>query len=190
MSLGNRRRLMGKKKTLLPSEFQEVEWIGPTHGNIRLVITNVPAMRVSYVVAEIAKQSVPSKGTVFPTGSKPIHGHGASFWGTLENVDGSSWECSPKKTRTEIFERTEFVSHRVKNDTQGLYVALGYNRSDYVPGQRYFGLEMFDDNDSLIFDGITCYRKSDGKIGIFDILSKAFSGEFETYTWNKGPDVL
>lgn len=52
---------------------------------------------------------------------------------------------------------------------------------------KYF--RYYDKNDNLICDIVTCYRKSDGEMGVYDMarsifLTKAGGGE-----WTKGADV-
>lgn len=55
-------------------------------------------------------------------------------------------------------------------------------------GKIYY-VEIYDSNDELIANYIPCYRKSDGEIGMYDLVSNGFYSNAGTGTFTKGPDV-
>lgn len=48
-----------------------------------------------------------------------------------------------------------------------------YNPTQYVGGMRLYRFKMWDDN-TLVRDFVPCYRKSDNKIGLIDIVNNVF----------------
>lgn len=69
------------------------------------------------------------------------------------------------------------------------YVRIGgWSDKAWTAVGRYYFCKIYDDN-RLVFDGVPCYRKNDGKTGMFDIVGNEFcpcSGEAEFET---GPIV-
>lgn len=188
MTLKERRRaLMAVKKkggSILPAEYQEVEWIGYNTSKLYLT-TPVGASNVTKVVSDVEKLSVPSSGTVFPNGS------GSSSWGTVENISGSKWSCNPSYAKDTLFGRTTLTS--TKTGTVSGNVRLGYSSNAYCPQLRYHTLEIYGENDTLLFNGIPCYRKSDNLIGMYDTVSESFVASTKeggsTGNWSKGDDI-
>jgi hypothetical protein len=84
------------------------------------------------------------------------------------------------------------------NTTQGTYVM---NNNLYLFAQNYNGAARFagiiriayfkyyDKNGTLICDLVPCYRKSDGVIGMYDIIRDTFLVNAGSDTFEKGTDV-
>lgn len=186
MSLMQRRRaLMAAKKSRLPAEYQEVEWIGyDTNG--RVLSTEIPLSDTQYVIAEIAKIAFPAtnNGTVFPAmwnSNKTV-----TKWGTIENAYGSSWSCSPRKANTDLFDKTAFRSDKTTATGNG-HTCIGYGSASYCPELRFYSLQVYGLNDTLLFNGVPCYKKSNNGIGMYDLASNKFvacKGQ-----WQKGDDI-
>lgn len=172
--------------SLIPADFQQVEYIAYVgHGNY--LYSNIAVNSMTTVVSDIAKTSLPStnSGSIFPcigtAGSTPS----GTVWGTLENVSGSAFEASPAHTKTQTFSRTTITS--TKTTASGTQkIGLGYNKAAFSPGLSFYSLKIYNGT-TLLFDGIPCYRKSDSKIGLYDLIGESF---YETSgTWSKGDDV-
>lgn len=83
--------------------------------------------------------------------------------------------------------------------TQGAYImtnnlylfAQNYNGSARYAGKtQIVSFKYYDKNDELICDLVPCYRKSDGEIGMYDLIRKIFLTNIETgTTFLKGADV-
>ena len=75
--------------------------------------------------------------------------------------------------------------------TSNMYLfAQNYNGSARYGGARrihYF--RYWDKNDKLICDLIPCYRKSDGVIGMYDIVRRAFLINIGSGSFTKGANV-
>lgn len=168
----------------LPATYQEVEWIGYSDSK-QYLYTGILASNTVKVIADIAKLTVPSNGTVFPNATS------SKGWGTIENISGSKWTCSPSISRTTLFNRTTFTS--TKDSVSGTEeVRIGYSTASYCPSLQYYTLKVIGANDALLFDGVPCYRKSNGEIGMYDLVSSSFIAAIHdgvTNYWRKGPDV-
>lgn len=182
-----RQALMARKKgssARLPAEYQEVEWIGYSTSKLFL-ITSVEASNVTKVVSDVEKLSVPSSGTVFPDGG------GSTSWGTVENLSGSKWSCNPSYARDVLFGRTTLTSTKTGSPSGG--VRIGYSTATFCPSLRYYTLKIYGANDALLFDGVPCYRKSDNRIGMYDMVSDSFVATTKSGAasgnWSNGDDV-
>lgn len=178
---------MGVQKSggSLPSEYQQCEWIG--YGNFEsklYLFTPVECSNTVKVVADIEKLTKPSNGTVFPNSA-------GGGWGTVENISGSKWSCNPSYTKDVLFGRTTLTS--TKTGSPSGNVGIGYSAATYCPSLRYYTLKIYGANDTLLFDGIPCYRKSDTKIGMYDMISNAFVATTKdpsaSQNWTKGADI-
>ena len=54
---------------------------------------------------------------------------------------------------------------------------------------KIYYFKIYDNNNNLICDLVPCYRKSDGVIGMYDLVSDVFRTNLGTGTFTKGPDV-
>ena len=75
--------------------------------------------------------------------------------------------------------------------TRNLYLfAQNYNTAARFAGQYSFkSFQYYDKNNTLICDLIPCYRKSDGVIGMYDIVRKIFLTNAGSGSFTKGADV-
>ena len=171
----------------LPAEYQEVEWIG-YEGASKGLNTGIETNSVNRVEALIAKETAPSSGTVFPstylnmTDTRPS----TAKWGTIENVSGSSWTASPSFTNETLFDFT-VISSTKKDWTYSSYISIGYGSDAYTPRLKFKYMRLYDASEVLLFDGVPCYRKLDGKIGMYDVLNSVFRQT--NSTWTKGADI-
>lgn len=176
-----------KKKARLPVTYQEVEWIGYS-GSGKALITSITCEQLTEVVADIAKTALPetNSGTVFPStfapGSSTAHG---TNWGTLENMSGSKFTATPVHTKDQLFDRTT-ISFKKGNPESTYFVGIGYFSAKFCPALQFYSFRVFNGN-TVLFDGVPCYRKSDSKIGMYDLISNHFVES--AGTWTKGADV-
>lgn len=175
------------KKARLPSAYQEVEWIGYV-GSGHFLITSIVLNDTSYVIADIERTGMDAshyKGTVFPA---TTDGSSIIQWGTLENVSGSKWTATPQQTLGGAFPKTTIKS--TKGNISGTNkVCLGYGSNTFCPPLRFYTAKVYGTGDVLLWDGIPCYRKSDGQIGMYDLVGDIFHAAGGSKQWNKGADV-
>ena len=204
--LNRRRALMAQGGTSprLPSEYQEVEWI-QGDGTAQILTGITPTVN-SAMKAEMAAQSQTqynflgsrdgSSGVdkAFLVASyNSAHKFGFMRWGygvqtiafdtnwheyylspTEAKVDGVDYALNSPKSQTS----TKTIKLFKENVPSGgaIYIAL-----------KYF--KFWDDGD-LIADYIPCYRKSDGVIGMYDLVTNAFKvNAEESGTFTKGSDI-
>lgn len=182
-----RRALMGAKKARLPAEYQEVEWIGYV-GSGHFLITSIALNDTSYVIADIERTSMDASyysGTAFPATS---NGSTIGQWGTLENLSRSSWTATPKQSIGGAFPRKTIKS--TKGNISGTNkICLGYGSASFCPSLRFYTLKVYGTGDVLLWNGVPCYRKSDGKIGMYDLIANKFNAAGGNSAWRKGADV-
>lgn len=188
--MDRRRDLMGELNARdqgIPSAYQEVDWIGYS-GSGKMLVTPIKCSQLTDVVADIAKTALPgtNSGSVFPSTFVPGgSGPSTSDWGTLENLSHSNFTASPAHTKEQLFERTT-ISSKKGSPASTNFVGIGYNAAKFCPALRFYSLRVLN-GDTVLFDGVPCYRKSDSKIGMYDLISKSFVES--TGTWTKGADV-
>jgi len=171
----------------IPSTYQEVEYIGYS-GSGKTIITSITCGQLTDVVADIAKTALPgsNSGTVFPSTFAPESSVAdTANWGTLENQASSKFTASPVHTKEQLFDRTT-ISSKKGNPRSTNLIGIGYFSAKYCPALRFYSFRVLN-GETVLFDGVPCYRKSDSKIGMYDLISNHFVGS--TGTWTKGADV-
>jgi hypothetical protein len=194
MTLMERRRaIIGAQNSggaRLPAEYQEVEYIGysTSHCNIW---TGIACNAMTKIVADIAKTGLPStnKGSIFPSVQNAVGQWSANgnYWGTLENINGSSFTASPSFNKTNTFTRTTITSTNTGATSLTQFVGVGYNSATYCPALQFYSIKIYN-GDVLLFDGVPCYRKSDNMIGLYDVVGNYFC--LSNGAWSKGADVV
>lgn len=173
----------------IPSAYQEVEYIGYSLRYCYL-ITPILASDMTHIVAEIAKISLPgtNNGSIFPSAfSEGASNPDGNYWGTLENISASKFTANPSHTKTQTFDRTQITSTR--KSSSAMYISLGYISNGFCPGLNFYTMKIYNST-TLLFDGVPCYRKSDSKIGLYDVVSETFYPVSGSGTWRKGADVI
>ena len=188
--MSRRRALMTKAEAgpRIPTAYQEVEYIGYS-GSGKYLYTGIAVNNLTKIVADIAKISLPStnSGSVFPCvrNTEGLDTPSSSNWGSLENISGSKYSASPSHTASQTFSKTTITSTKTTSSS-ALDVGLGYNTAKYCPGLNFYTLQIYNGS-TLLFDGIPCYRKSDTKIGMYDLVGQAFHAS--SGSWTKGGNV-
>ena len=167
-----RRALMavgGGSSPIIPSDYQQVAWIGFGEGQTGVGVNTGITCNNSYrVVAKITKLS--NSDMVFPNAYSGTIG--ATQWGTVSNISGSKWTCAPSYAANDLFESTEITATKT-TATGSATIFLGYDgQSKYVPESRYETYKIYDANDVLLFDGVPIRRKTDNKPGFYDLVSQ------------------
>lgn len=196
-----------KTSARLPAEYQEVEWI-KTDGKAYLETGIVPTVDSAMEAVMSSQQQTTanflgsrdaSSGTdkAFMVASyNSAHKYGFMRWGygvqtiafdtdwhkfylspSDAKVDDVSYTLSAPKSQTSALSIYLFREHTVLSSTLYIYIAL-----------KYF---KFWENGALIADYVPCYRKSDGVIGMYDMVSETFktNANINSGTFTKGADV-
>lgn len=185
-----RRVLMGRstKTQRLPAEFQEVQWIGRTDNQpgIACDFGNLGPLTMTIVVEH-------DSGT----------GGNASFIGRLiwsSSVNDYRLFFDSNQTVSSLGDNVAIVSstqsgnvHTVVLDIHtperiGLFKLFKvHNAINSFIGKIYSVL--LERDGSIMADLVSCYRKADGEIGMYDIVSNTFFTNVGTGTFTKGGNV-
>lgn len=193
--------------SLLPSEYQQVEYIEST---------GTQYFEIDY----IANEKTNSRGTfqITDTSSARIL-FGARKQSAVADFYGLNWGGgAPYKyvnsyymgsqtnttidTQIHTFEKnagvlkldgvqlSEYVPTVVTWNTICKVIVFGCNsggKVGLIPNARIFNLQISEAK--VLFDLIPCYRKSDGKIGMYDIVNNVFYTSQGTDEFLKGKDI-
>lgn len=216
----NRRTMMAalvQTGPRLPSEYQEVEWISPTGSN-RIALPNVAingnsVFRCRYwkdnqasseqalIMAtgggntcfEIGFSSTANRVFAFSTGGTSASIIDAMIyrnWVDLEAVYSTS---SPTKALSVTANgTTKTATGAGANKTYSNAKISLFNNPDNFGLICYAKLAYAQ----IILDGVEtfylvpCYRKSDNRIGVYDLISKSYYGPYDGSMMSKGADVF
>lgn len=196
-----RRRVMSQaKKSILPKEYQQVEYIESSH--TQWIDTGI------YFEKDDSIDVV-----VRPTEyALNYHNYDRCVFGCYANSLQTELGIWVRKFRFDVSFTSNTINdntyHVVKssdvwtldNEIQG----TGINRTNTTHtiilfGRWYNGIDKLSDirvysykhirNNAVILDLIPCYRKADGEIGMYDTVSKTFYTNAGTGTFTKGADV-
>lgn len=217
MSLLTRRRMMGVKESsaILPSEYQQVEWIY-TDSGIKSAYINtqyVPHLsdEIYIKIAPLTRsQTCPfSAGTGTHQFVAIIQGNGTSYvrafdtsadsyvFGYYENDELEFHSYRDGGAFKTLFENiTLNTRHTYTNNAiaeldgsaTNLYLFRRRNERQSFSG-KVFAFWAKDGNGNYLANYVPCYRKSDGEIGMYDTVSKMFFTSANTGRFTKGADV-
>ena len=208
-----RRRIMGAEKTLLPREYQQVEYLEST-GTQYIDVTQDYAMYETVVVAAVTKTrtnnamicgyslwSDANRNCVIQTSASvgACRRVGTNAWTNDAYINIEEYDAVNRILRFETFKDHALVADATtgeelsRNDielsqlpTIPVYLFHGASNSNtYVT--RYISARIYRAtfylNGETVYDFIPCYRKSDQKPGMYDLISGEFytnagSGEF------------
>lgn len=215
-ALMRRRAMMAAKEQGgggLPDAFQQVEWIGTrASGHQPYIDTGIVANATVYHMTAKYIQTV--SGDYYGIGARLGDGstNQLCFFGHYNNLSEWAWRgwfYGPSATRNQIHEvdavmrngsqkitvdgaESTYANTGDFNGTLNFYVFCRNNDgsaySGYAYGMRYYYLQMCLDG-VLVRDYIPCYRKSDGEIGMYDLVSNSFFANAGPGTFEKGDDV-
>lgn len=188
--MNRRRALMGIKKTAsrLPVEYQEVKWIGRDN--------NQPS--IGFNLGEIG----PFTMTVVIEHDAGI-GRSASFVGRLawsSTVNDYFVYFDSDTTIATIGDNVAVVSSTQSGNTHtvvlDIHVPSNTGRFNlfkiHASVNSFIGKiysVLLDKDGTIVANLVPCYRKSDGEIGLFDLVSEQFFVNNGTGEFTKGSDV-
>lgn len=207
MDLMQRRRVMlaAGKRSRLPREYQEVEWLEST--GTQYILTLLTINDGDCVKATFTPLNVTDTQRFFGAGSgAPESGimfgsNGRTFMGAINNA----WKYNfPPITqaRTTVEYRTNnnwyingtYISstenRATGNNVRVALFAVNYYGSIYTPSvMRFEEFVQFSYAGETRQHLVPCYRKSDSKPGMYDIISGTFYTNVRAGEFLVGPDV-
>lgn len=193
--MDRRRALMGANKSdgRLPSEYQEVEWIG---------VANSSTTPTAYLDAG----NVIRPGDMVKAEIKPysrVGSYDSPIGGSINA--GTYWYVYFNMSLTQIvFYKTGKLSYTSSSATIGEWdellfsmtgaeeIPLNILRSGlkrYAYNGKIKSLSIEDGNGSATHIYVPCYRKTDGVIGMYDLIGRSFLINAGTGDFTKGADV-
>lgn len=196
----------------LPNAFQQVEWIGtPTSGTKPYIDTGVTCSATT--IRMVAKYNILGSNDCYGVGTRKgdgsttqfcFFGHysGKSQWAYGSYYYGPAYSPNTICEAEATFEsgNQQIVLNGVSHSNgktgdmngTGTFYIFGRNNDGTAwlqpNGMRFYYLKMYLDGE-LVRDYIPCYRKSDGEIGMYDLVSNSFFTKATTGTFEKGNDV-
>ena len=130
------------------------------------------------------------------------NGSSDAYWGSsfIDLINGlNELEIVMKQGYVLLANNTTGQGGETPNSPHGLYTM---SSNLYLLGQNYNGsprygnlrkvsyFKYYDVTDQLICDLVPCYRKSDGVIGMYDLVRQIFLTNAGTGAFTKGPDIV
>ena len=209
--LRRRGMIVGKKKSVLPPEYQQVEWIGYTDnrsGNPPVIylgqtLTNkllLSDYEFSFVISDLTTRFSGSQVGIVAGSSTGAGCYFCVHKGKIAMAYDSdsalepltkreyvlSWDASGGllKANNQIATQRAFIS---TTGEQSFYIG-STNSSNYAENFKCYGAKLKYQG-GLIRNCLPCYRKSDGKNGMYDVITKAFYTNSGTGSFTKGANV-
>lgn len=182
--LARRRAMMGAKPEQgLPDEYQQVEWIqnsSDTHPpKSNYIVTDVLANPTTRADFKLMKLRQTTAGPMIISSGK------STPFGALDNSQ-SAYVCTPSYTVSQAINEILEVSFTKSVSGSGNVTLFSWGNSAYCCGIRCYYAKIYHGS-TMVFDGVPVYRKADGAIGLFNIVTQTFCAGTSIYT--KGPDV-
>ena len=198
----------------LPEEYQEVEWIaGDDSGNPMIEVGQVSSLNT--VIKFNARLKRINNGSGYPAflstldynntqlliNQHPNIGTEAFFYATFGNIkDKYSGIQNGFRPLDDFYDyelnKDELVIKDYGSITLGAtsisscticILGKAHNNSK---SDAYFKSFKVYDGDTILYDLVPCYRKSDNVIGMYDVVTKRFLTNSRTGSLTKGPDVI
>lgn len=193
----------------LPAEYQEVEWIGSTGTQSIQVPFSVDYIG-GYIKQKIMRTNSGKRGLIGAAlhGSAAMAGAAGSYFGW--NASGY-WEMGGSSVSTILSSTTKFDDTKFEwtgrgsgkltvNGTvatqrsgSGLYTFFNVfgGNTTYPVSCKQKEIEVYNSSGGTKKTAhlVPCYRKSDGAVGMYDIVGNAFYANIGTGSFTKGADV-
>lgn len=183
----------------LPSEYQEVEWIGRLSGNPYIDTDYIPKietdMRLVYLMPTTSGNIAFTKEQVY-FGLQQVNNNAVQLirGGVRVNFNGIPYNVKHDLT---------FGKNGVICDDVILAQTIGTDRNETLPVTLFAYVStiapyssdvkiyncQFIENGVKERDFIPCYRKADQEIGMYDLVTNTFFTNSGTGTFTKGQDV-
>lgn len=187
------------QKSSLPSEYQAVAFIestGAQYINTGVKLTSESSVEIDYQLTNASQYRAGLFGGLYssptarygsllsPSNAALEHGYGASNVYYQQGVPDTNRHVLKQDINKIIFDGSLLYTFASASFSVSKECFIGtFDYTNYKPAQaRYFGTKMWNSG-VLVRNFIPCYRKSDGKPGMYDTVTKSFftnvgTGEF------------
>lgn len=185
----------------LPSEYQEVEWIG-ANGTQFITTNYTPQIYDDIVVKNISSVVSSNNQAILSAGNGSyqfilMNGSGTTYYKYFasENAKTISTDRFLNKVSLHINSDGEAYINNVLLATSSpsgnvdttLWLFKRANNTSFAEGT--LGEIIFSNNGNIGADFIPCYRKADNEIGMYDLVSDTFYSNDGTGEFTKGNDL-
>lgn len=199
MSLDRRRALMGTngKTPLIPTEYQQVEWVGSDGTDIRATYIQLPnAGQSPGAEGRFFNPNVDNHTLIYTNYSNyfSIEPRRYSGFGCRIGSGTYQWFGSVAKNMEYTFSLNADGNGTVLWRGNTYHATIGTSPSSDSPrlalvnGGKVYEMKFYE-NAILKNHLIPCYRKSDGVIGFYDLVTQLFRKNAGSGTLTKGADV-
>ena len=168
-----RRQLMGMQNpSRLPKEYQEVEYIGAnTSTRIQsYILTGVSGNNKTIEVKYERTSTVANGPIIVASYNSANPSNIIAPWAAANGrVGGAGTTITPQSSTIYV---PQIYTIEFKTTTAFIRMG-GWSDTVWTAAFRYYYFRVFDEN-GLIFDGVPCYRKSDNKTGLYDLVGQTF----------------
>lgn len=175
------------KSARLPSEYQEVEYIG-TSVQTRLqsfILTGVSGNN-RLIELKYERTSTVSNGPIILTSYNSSNPSSiVAPWAAANGqTSGGGTTITPASS---VIDTPNIYTIQFPATSYSIRIG-GWSDTQWTAASRYYYVKVFDSN-TLIFDGVPCYRKSDHKTGLYDLVGQAFVPNSGTEEFILGQNV-
>lgn len=199
--------LLDLTKPLIPRAYRQVEYIESTGtqyidtGIIPRVTTKQTGIEITYQYTTLSASFVFGSRTATGVGDNFYHNNGSAGFisiylgnsGTeIQQSDTKKHTINVKSNRTVEFDGNSVnFNYATFTGKYSVYLfACNQAGNGYLPSRiKLYHCRMTDLNGNLVRDYIPCYRKSDGEIGLYDLVNGTFNTNIGTGTFIKGGDI-
>lgn len=198
-----KKRLLMIRKSRIPFEYQEVEWV--LGNNCRIDLNYVPKVSPK-AIAKMAINALGDRDVMgFPDNTYPSfiinpscsnNFQTAIWFNRYGSTSAYSFYYLPHQDVPNLYEfgREVYVNGERKaqldeadwsQNVKSFQVFAG--RSAHI-GVTFYDFKLYD-GDAIVRNLVPCYRKADSVIGMYDLITSTFFTSISGGTFTKGPDV-
>lgn len=180
----------------LPDEYQRVEYLAtnstnPCGSKIKTgIIGNNKTIVVKYtMIQQIVSSEYPA---MIVSSYQNSNNSSMSYppWATVRYQQQNSGLQTNLSTITPIRGNVNVPNtYIIEFDSTNNYILCGgWNDNQWTKYGKYYSFTIYNNNE-IVFNGIPCYRKSDNKPGLFDVISNNFFTNSGTDDFSCGPNI-
>ena len=192
-----RRRLLMRKKSRLPSEYQEVECIkteeywGTRNQFKAFICTGLSLASIKKIICSYQILSYAPGNTKYSPIMIASYSTGKTTpedpWASPSEVVGFE-SINPTYVRPYPENKIEYTILLTKQSTKYLRIG-GWSDVSFTAAGAYYYVYVYGENDVVLAKYIPCYRKIDSKPGMYELINGVFYPSDGSEEFIAGPEV-
>ena len=198
-----------RQRSILPSEYQEVEWIestGQQYIDTGFILNKSNGFLIDFVPEnDVVNTNAPNYINAGGAGGSSNKRVGINCYARTDNgeLQFFSYYTDPKITKNQrailsVINRiiyfpdgtTREMNITEKNPTNSSMILFAAHTQDLTLIHRFSKMKLYNfklyNSNEVVRDYIPCYRKSDGEIGLYELIEGRFLTNQGTGIFNKG----